>query len=176
MVCPLCKTELKKAIFYGVEVDYCPKCLGLWFDKDELRQAKDKKDKDLNWLDIDLWKDETQFRISPLQKICPKCGVPLYEVRYGDADIRVDVCNLCEGIWLDRGEFKKIIDYLKAKGEEEILRNYFRNLLEEGFEVFAGPETFKEEVGDFLVILKLLSYKFAVQHPIISKIISQLPQ
>ena len=176
MLCPLCKTELKKAIFYGVEVDYCPKCLGLWFDKDELRQAKDKKDNDLNWLDVDLWEDESKFRISKEKKVCPKCGVPLYEVAYGNSAIKVDICNLCGGIWLDRGEFKRIISYLKEKEKEEILHNYFRNLIKEGIEIFTGLETFREEVGDFLTVLKLLNYKFAVQHPVISKLISQLPQ
>jgi Zn-finger nucleic acid-binding protein len=176
MTCPLCKTELKKAVFYGVEVDYCPQCLGLWFEQDELRQAKDEKDKNLNWLDIDLWKEEAKFKISQGKKICPACQVPLYEVRYGDSQVRVDLCNLCQGIWLDRGEFKKIIEYLKEKGKEEVLRNYFKNLIEEGIEIFTGPETFREEIGDFLTILKLLNYKFLTQHPALSKIISALPK
>ena len=176
MNCPLCKTELKKAIFYQTEVDYCPKCLGLWFEKDELRQAKDEKDKDLNWLDINLWEDKTKFRISQDKKICPQCGVHLYETGYGDSGIKVDLCNLCQGIWLDRGEFKKIIDYLKEKGGEEILKNYFKNLIEQGIEIFTGPETFRSELSDFLMVLKLLNYKFTAQYPTISKLISILPK
>lgn len=176
MFCPLCKRKLKKEIFYGVEIDYCPNCLGLWFQKDELRQAKDEKDKDLKWLDIELWQNKVKFKIAPARKLCPECSVPLYEVNYGDSDIKVELCSLCEGIWLDRGEFKKIIDYLKQKGKEEILQNYFKNLIKEGMEVFAGPETFQEEIGDFLTVLKLLNYKFVSQHPTISKIISMLPK
>lgn len=176
MKCPICKKELKKAVFYDVEIDYCPKCLGLWFQQDELRQAKDEKDKNLNWLDIDLWKQPEKFKISKGKKICPVCSVPLYEINYGDSQVKVDLCNLCQGIWLDRGEFKKIIDYLKEKGKEEILENYFKNLIKEGTEIFAGPESFREEVGDFLTILKLLNYKFATQHPTITKIISSLPK
>jgi len=176
MFCPLCKTQFKKEDFYGVEVDYCPQCLGLWFEKDELRQAKDEKDKDLNWLDIDLWKDETKFKISKEKKICPRCSVPLYSVNYGDSNIEVDICNLCQGIWIDRGEFKKIIDYLEKKGKKEILENYIKNLIKEGVEIFTGPETFREEVGDFLTILKLLNYKFITQYPAISKIILGLPK
>ena len=176
MNCPSCKTGLKKAVFYNTEVDYCPKCLGLWFEQDELREAKDVKDEDLNWLDIDLWKEETKFKISQTQKICPVCQVPLYAVTYGDSDIEIDLCNLCQGIWLDRGEFKKVIDYLKEKDKKEILENYFKNLVKEGIEIFTGPETFKSELLDFLTILKLLNYKFATQHPVITKIISELPK
>jgi len=175
MLCPNCQTKMEKTIFYGVEVDYCPKCLGLWFDYDELRQAKDEKDKDLNWLDIDLWKEETDFKIKKGIKLCPKCSVPLYEVRYGDSDVMVDVCNLCKGIWLDRGEFRKIIDYLRRKGHYEIINHYFRDLIGEAGEVFSGPEGFKSELGDFLVLLKMLNYKFLVHHPSLSKLIFNLP-
>lgn len=189
MQCLNCRTtNLKKAIFFNAEVDYCPRCLGLWFEEDELRQAKDEKDKDLNWLDIDLWQDKAKFKISPVQgsgakkggkprfNLCPVCSVPLYCVEYGESKITVDLCNLCHGIWLDRGEFKKIIDYLKEKGKREILDNYLKNFAAEGLEVFAGPEDFKEELGDFLAILKLLNYKFVTQHPTISRIISNLPK
>ena len=176
MECPNDNEQLKKALFHNVEVDYCPKCLGLWFEQDELRQVKDEKDKDLNWLDIDLWQEETKFKISQIQKICPVCSVPLYSVNYGDSQIEVNLCKLCEGIWLDRGEFKKVIEYLEEKGKKEILENYFKNLIQEGVEVFTGPESFRSEVSDFLTILKLLNYKFATQHPIITKIISALPK
>jgi len=49
--CPNDNEQLERCLFHSVEVDYCPKCLGIWFDKDELRQAKDDKDKQLNgWM------------------------------------------------------------------------------------------------------------------------------
>ena len=176
MNCPSCKIELKKEVFYGVEIDYCPECLGLWFEQDELSGAKDEKDKDLNWLDIPLWKEKAKFQISKGKKLCPSCSTPLYQVNYGDSQIEIDLCNTCQGIWLDRGEFKKVIDYLKEKGKKEVLENYFKNLIAEGVEVFTGPESFKSELSDFLTILKLLNYKFATQHPIITEIILNLPR
>lgn len=176
MVCPSCKKKLEKIILHNVEVDYCPKCLGFWFEKDELRWAKDEKDKNLIWMDIDLWEDKTKFKISPGQKLCPCCRLPLYEVNYGDSKIRVDICNICRGVWLDRGEFKKIIKYLKEKVDFEVLNNYAKNLLEEFWEIFSGPESFRDEISDFLAILKLLNYKFTAQHPTIAKMISLLPK
>jgi len=176
MFCPICKIYLDRAILSGVEVNYCPKCLGLWFEEDELRWAKDHKDQDLRWLDIDLWEDKTKFRISPGKKLCPRDRFPLYETAYGDSDIKVDVCNLCHGIWLDRGEFKKIIEYLKKKADQEVLNRYLKNLRQEFWEIFSGPETLKEEIEDFLIVLKLLNYKLAVQHPAIARIIASLPK
>lgn len=157
-------------------MDYCPKCLGLWFEEDELRQAKDVKDRNLRWLDIDLWKDEEKFKISPGRKLCPSCRLPLYEAKYGSSNIRVDVCNLCKGIWLDRGEFKKIISYLKKEADQEILDHYLKNLINEFGEILQGPEVFQEELEDFLIVLKTLNYKLAVQYPAIARIIAGLPK
>ncbi len=176
LVCPICKVPLKSAVFHNVEVNYCPNCLGIWFEEDELRLAKDDKDKNLEWLDVDLWKDEKKFKISHGIRLCPSCRVPLYEVRYGDSDIVVDVCNICHGVWLDRAEFKKIIDYLHKKADYEILHNYTKNLFEQFGEIFIGPEPLKEEIFDFLAILRFLNYKFVAQHPVISKIILELPK
>ena len=109
-------------------------------------------------------------------RLCPSCRLPLYEVYYGDSKIIVDICNLCQGIWLDRGEFKKIIEYLKKKADWKVLNEYGKALSEEFWEIFSGPETFREEVLDFLIILKILNYKFDTQHQKIVKIIARLPR
>ena len=93
MLCPIDKKPLEKAIFYGIEVDYCPYCLGFWLEEDELRLAKDTKDRDLNWLDTDLWKDVKKLNVSKGRKLCPACRFPLYEVAYGDSKISVDICQ-----------------------------------------------------------------------------------
>ena len=174
--CPKCKVVLSSMILSGVEVDYCPKCYGLWFEEEELRLAKDEKDKDLNWFDVDLWKEKNKFRVTYGIRMCPYCRLPLYEVYYGRSGIIVDVCNLCHGIWLDRAEFKKIMDWLQEKADYEILNSYIRNLAEEFIEIFIGPEPLREEMMDFLTILKLLKYKFAAQHPIISQLMADSPR
>lgn len=176
MKCPLCTIKLDKALLSGVEIDYCPKCYGMWFEEDELRLAKDEKDRDLRWLDIDIWKDQAKFHISPGKKLCPQDRMPLYEVEYEDSSIKVDVCNLDHGIWLDRGEFKDIIAYLKEKAAHEVLYHYLRTLKEELWEVFSGPEMLKDEILDVLAVLKLLSYKFAVQYFTLTQIIPVLPK
>lgn len=37
---------------------------------------------------------------------CPKCGMQLDEIAFGD--VRVDKCFSCEGLWLDKGELEVI--------------------------------------------------------------------
>jgi Zn-finger nucleic acid-binding protein len=176
MKCPKCEEQLKEVPFQGVKIDSCSSCKGYWFEDGELRKAKDEKEESLNWMDVDLWENEANFRISKNEILCPDCGMPLYEVNYGDSNIKIDVCNVCEGMWLDEGEFRKIIKYLKDKGGDKIMQEYFKTLLEETGEVFLGPESLEDEVKDVLTVLSLLKYRFAGKHPFISETISKLPK
>ena len=167
---------MQKALFHHVEVDYCPQCLGVWFDSDELRLAKDDKDKQLNWIDFDVWRGKSKFVISPSDKRCPVCRVPFVEVGYDASKVKIDFCKRCQGIWLDRGEFKQIMVYLIRKADYEILHHYTKNLALQLWEVFAGPQKFREELEDFLMLLKLFNYKFLVQYPHINVLIEDLPK
>ena len=36
MLCPVCQTDLHMTERQGVEIDYCPKCRGVWLDRGEL--------------------------------------------------------------------------------------------------------------------------------------------
>lgn len=38
MDCPLCKVPLVMADKQGIEIDYCPKCRGIWLDRGELEK------------------------------------------------------------------------------------------------------------------------------------------
>ena len=167
---------MERVLFHSVEADYCPECLGIWFDADELRLAKDDKDKQLNWLDVDLWRDKDKFEIFGSKRHCPVCRAALCQVNYDQSKVKVDFCKSCQGVWLDRGEFKQIINYLKRKSDYEILNRYAKNLVLELWEVFSGPETFRSELEDFLTLLKLFNYKFIIQHPHINGLIENLPK
>jgi Zn-finger nucleic acid-binding protein len=36
MLCPVCRVDLVMTDRQGVEIDYCPKCRGVWLDRGEL--------------------------------------------------------------------------------------------------------------------------------------------
>ncbi len=162
---------MEKVLFHNVEVDYCPECLGVWFDVDELAHAKNDKDAELQWLDFDIWRDKGKFKLSKSDKHCPVDRTGLMQVSYDNSNVKIDFCKFCQGIWLDRGEFKQIMVYLRKKADYEILHNYTKNLIKQLWEVFAGPKKFREELEDFLMLLKLLNYKFVVLHPFLNSII-----
>ncbi len=163
-------------LFHHVEVDYCPDCLGIWFDRDELRLAKDDKDMQLQWLDFDIWRDKSKFTVENINRRCPVCRIVLVQVQYDDSKVKIDFCKKCWGMWLDRGEFKQILIYLKRKYDYEMLHRYTKNVVLQLWEVFTGPEDFREELEDFLMLLKLFNYKFVVAHPYINVLIEELPK
>ncbi len=176
MFCPNCKDKnLTRADYKGIQLDSCPACYGVWFDKDELRRVKDKEDKFLRWIDFDPWEDETKFRIDKSPRVCPDCGVPFYTVKYDGLPIEIDLCNVCHGIWLDKGELDKIIKYLEEKISRETLSEYLKDIGKEFVEVFAGPEKISSEIADFLIVMKLFEYRLLAKIPAISKIIAGLP-
>ena len=36
MQCPVCQLDLQMTERQGIEIDYCPKCRGIWLDRGEL--------------------------------------------------------------------------------------------------------------------------------------------
>lgn len=36
MLCPICNVDLLMSERQGVEIDYCPKCRGVWLDRGEI--------------------------------------------------------------------------------------------------------------------------------------------
>lgn len=44
MKCPSCNVMLATAERTGVEIDYCPKCWGIWLDRGELNLLIDRAD------------------------------------------------------------------------------------------------------------------------------------
>ncbi|MGH7239918.1 MAG: zf-TFIIB domain-containing protein, partial [Candidatus Saccharimonadales bacterium] len=140
--CPNGHGVMEQAMFHEVEVDYCPTCLGIWFDADELTYAKNNADYQLNWLDFDIWRHKEKFEALESSHRCPVCRIPLARLAYDNSSVRIDFCKNCRGIWLDRGEFKQIMVYLKKKADYEILHHYTKNLIKQLWEVFHGPKQF----------------------------------
>jgi Zn-finger nucleic acid-binding protein len=42
MLCPIDQTQLVMTERQGVEIDYCPKCRGIWLDRGELDKILDR--------------------------------------------------------------------------------------------------------------------------------------
>jgi Zn-finger nucleic acid-binding protein len=103
LACPKCGQSMFRAKHAGTEVDLCSGCHGLWLDRAELAAITGQP--------VDL--PEPQTPVTTSLK-CPRCGSPLLERAYsGRADLLVECCASCGGIYLDKGEMVVIKDLAK---------------------------------------------------------------
>lgn len=164
-LCPKCNLELKPKNIGPVQVDECHKCKGIWFDKEELRQAKDSTDSDLNWMDFDIWKHADKFKAKESSLRCPVCKVTTHKIHYGETPIEIDYCSKCHGTWLDKDEFEKIIEALNEELLTKSFKEYISSSIKEAKEIVTGPESFISEWKDFATVLRLMQYRLFVEKP-----------
>jgi membrane associated rhomboid family serine protease len=92
----------------GVTIDVCPECRGLWLDPGEITKV--------TGADLELEASpETRLRPSGAAvdgaMLCPRCGLALREMAVrGAGSLRVDACEGCKGLYLDRGELQRVHD------------------------------------------------------------------
>ncbi len=176
MKCPKCKLEdLREVKINNVRIDRCNYCGGLWFDKNELKISRDNRDKNLIWLDIDLWEDQNKLMVSGKSIDCPRDKKPLFKIKYGNTDIMVDICLNCHGVWLDKNELDKIIAQLKEKINTETIPGYLNDLGKEIVELLTHPGQADVELRHIAIVMKLLEYRIIAQHPKLAELIAVLP-
>ena len=107
MKCPICNVELKKTKKFNVEVDYCPECRGIWFDKGEIKKISDGVEK-FNFPEPDTSKlsiATTHEKSFP----CPVCSAKM--VKYTDKTNKTifDACIKGHGYWFEDMEFEQYV-------------------------------------------------------------------
>src|SRR5688500_3979709 len=111
-LCVVCREPMHQETILGVQVDTCPNCAGIWFDKDELKQIQESDERAFPAL-------EDRF-VPPLrpgpheaeERRCPQCDAILTPYRYMyDSPVRLDICDFCSGVWVDDGELRKMYQW-----------------------------------------------------------------
>jgi Zn-finger nucleic acid-binding protein len=175
MQCPEDGTKLKEIDSYGVKLHECPTCLGRWFDRDELRQAKDSIDEDLRWLDFDPFVgDPSEPPAGETGRLCPRDRIPMGVMSYAESKVCLDKCFKCHGIWLSHGEFERLVGYLERQVNSETAGQLEREAIRQLGQVFTGPEGLVSEFRDLFSVLHLLRQRWSVEHPSISGLIDAI--
>lgn len=120
-LCPRCSVNLETFVHKGEEYDICPRCGGLWLDRDEFERATSESN---------VYRDEGikgEFvRKAPDDQIkyipCVRCGKLMMRKNFRKiSGIIIDECGM-HGVWLDEGELEKIRQFI-AKGGLERSQN-----------------------------------------------------
>ncbi len=105
MKCPRCKADLIVVEFDDIELDSCPECGGLWFDRGEMELLAEKCGCTVEALSARSGSHVEEARLK-----CPTCRRIMNKSLFGDAEPVVgDVCPYCGGLWLDAGELLQVL-------------------------------------------------------------------
>jgi uncharacterized protein len=139
MNCPHDSTQMEKRKYENIfEIDYCPKCKGMWLDTEKLEAIQEIK--------VNDYKDELEkipdyvgnsFLMAKTkdygQIVCPVCSSVLERKEYGYcSQIFIDYCVNGHGLWLDENELKDLeIFYERSRKETDNGRKgFFKGLLD----------------------------------------------
>jgi hypothetical protein len=88
---------------------------------------------------------------------------------YESSGVIVDKCSSCHGVWLNHGEFEKIIKHLHRETCTETAAQYCTDVARQFEQIFTGPEGPISEFRDFLAVLNLLEMRLAVERPALAQ-------
>jgi len=171
--CPACHSRLAVYKVFGIGFEGCPRCRGVFLDKDELRKLKDKAEneswEDLRWMDDEIEAIE-KANVTVSRRTCPKCeGERLLTTNFDDSTTLIDYCSKCHGIWLDEDEFQEIVKDLISKLNASSTDKMARKTYEEIKEIWSGPENIISEILDAKAAVWALINTTIFEHPRLSK-------
>ena len=132
---------------------------------------------ELHWLNSEVDNIEQTAAI-PTKRICPrKDNGRLLSVVFGKSSVVLDWCPKCGGIWLDRGEYNKIVDYLHDEAGKATIDDVKKEIAEDVNRLFeSGPENPLAEIADIAAAVTALINFTIFEHPKLFKLVlTQLP-
>jgi Zn-finger nucleic acid-binding protein len=172
--CPACGNTLNLYSISSMEFEGCPKCKGIWLVKDELRKLKNKvEDGSLRWLNDEIENMEKTSAVAT-KRPCVKCKTTnMVSVVFGKSSILIDWCPQCHGMWLDRGEFEAVTDYLTHEMMSMHAKDIKKHATEDVKRVATGgPESRFDELLDAKAAVHTLINATIFEHPALLKLIT----
>ena len=107
--------------YHQIELDYCTKCRGVWFDADELELLLDRAG--LQYHDLSMSDLLSLPETETLEKgrKCPICSLKMKKTTIGqEPGVLIDACLQGDGLWFDGGEVNQLVKQITANKPTEI--------------------------------------------------------
>jgi len=105
--------------YRSIELDYCVKCMGVWFDQSEIDLLLKTAATFTDGM-IPVFKKLTT-QINEDVRPCPLCKKTMHKVSLGGSKTVLDQCPDGEGIWFDAGELAASIAAVAGANQEPVL-------------------------------------------------------
>lgn len=120
MICPVCKNDMIDVEYERIELDYCTKCRGVWFDADELELLFEKMGIEKHGLPLDGILKMPEAATTEKGRKCPICDRRMKKTTIGDKDgVLIDTCINGDGLWFDGGEVSQLVKQIAARPSKE---------------------------------------------------------
>ena len=116
MICPGCKSQTIVVERNKIELDYCPRCRGVWFDSGELDLLLTSLSMGACSAFISDILAGTENKSTEKSRRCPHCAQKMRKSTVGeDPKIMIDACRRGDGLWFDAGELDNLLKQLAQK-------------------------------------------------------------
>ena len=120
MRCPVCKVPMIIVEHEKIELDYCTKCFGVWFDADELELLVESMNIEASDFNMRKILGLPEKKIKEAARKCSLCRKRMKKVAIGSSpEVIIDACTLGEGLWFDGGEVGQVIKQLISQSRSE---------------------------------------------------------
>ncbi len=110
MKCPVCRVPMIVVEYKKIELDFCVKCSGVWFDSGELELLMETIKAAGNALPPSHLPEASKPESSEKKRKCPICGRKMDKMLVGkEPQVLIDRCPRGEGLWFDGGELGQVI-------------------------------------------------------------------
>ncbi|MEO0241361.1 MAG: zf-TFIIB domain-containing protein [candidate division WOR-3 bacterium] len=132
--CPWGHGELLKTKIIGIEIDHCPECGGIFFDKDEFER--------ITKIDLITQKEEKEYKIP-----CPNCDSDMTEFVHKLFPLNSSAfhCEKCKGIFIPGKTIKLALPEMEKLspeygGVKSLIAITFLDEIHKGFEAYSPAE------------------------------------
>jgi len=139
VLCPVCKIPAIVIEYNRIELDYCARCRGVWFDAGELELLLSSAGLEGSEAFLESVMNAT-VAVSEKKRRCPICNIKMNKALADkETQTLVDVCSEGHGIWFDGGELERTLGTLA--GTRPAQSDAYRKLVDFFGKTFKAPVT-----------------------------------
>lgn len=122
MKCPVDKSDMIVVEHRKIELDHCLKCLGIWFDSEELDLLVSALHSGGSSMPDNNLLIPQPADVKEAKRRCPVCGKKMNKAWIGrDPAALIDTCPQGDGMWFDGGELHQVLHQIHGSGVKDIL-------------------------------------------------------
>jgi Zn-finger nucleic acid-binding protein len=122
MRCPVDRSDMIVVEHKQIELDFCLRCAGVWFDSGELELLVSSVASTGGSESSSDLLTPHEAKVSEAKRKCPVCGRKMDKTWLGkEPRVLIDSCPLGDGLWFDGGELHEVLKQIAPAGSPDVI-------------------------------------------------------